>query len=488
MLPYKTLIVINRNAATPVYRQIANRLVALIRDGLLQPGSALPGSRELALLLQVHRKTVIAAYEELYTQDWIETVPRKGVMVAPHLPEIKPGTFKAMPLATAYAGTPGFSFAKTPAYPSQAAHAGAHRLIIDDGFPDIRIAPLDLLMKEYRGLFHRAAMQRRIIYGDPAGAINLRTAIARFLADTRGMPVGPENILVSSGAQMAIFITAKMLLGPGATVMVGDPNYFMANRIFEQVGAKLVRIPVDDNGELVDVIEKKCRKKKPDLLYIIPHHHHPTTVTLSADRRMKLLQLIREYRLPVMEDDYDYDFHYSRSPVLPLASADHGGNVIYIGSLAKSLAPTIRVGYMVAPQGFIMEAAQQRRMIDMRGDTLLEEALALLFQNGQMQRHLKQSVKRYHQRRDSFCALLQKELDGKINFSIPSGGMAVWAQFHKSHPLPDIARRASAQGLYMSDGRFYQSGTANDNALRMGFASLSEAEMEESISILKKII
>jgi GntR family transcriptional regulator/MocR family aminotransferase len=199
-----------------------------------------------------------------------------------------------------------------------------------------------------------------------------------------------------------------MILKDGSAVVVGEPNYFMANMIFQQCGAKLVNVAVDDSGIDVDAIEKICKRKKPDMLYIIPHHHHPTTVTLSADRRMKLLQLIRAYKLPVIEDDYDYDFHYSSSPILPLASADHGGNVIYIGSLTKTLAPSIRVGYMVAPENFINETAQLRRLIDIRGDNLLEEALAVLFNNGTMQRHLKKSVKLYHQRRDILCKSVKK--------------------------------------------------------------------------------
>jgi GntR family transcriptional regulator/MocR family aminotransferase len=203
---------------------------------------------------------------------------------------------------------------------------------------------------------------------------------------------------------------------------------------------------------------------------------------------MKLLELIRRYRLPVIEDDYDYDFHYSGGPILPLASADHEGNVIYIGSLAKSLATFVRVGYMIAPEHFINEAALMRRMIDIRSDNLLEEALAVLFRNGDMQRHLKKSVKLYHDRRNHFCSLLEQELKGIVQFQQPAGGMAVWAQFHKKYPLPAISARASAKGLLISNGSSYSYGTVNHNALRMGFASLNEKEQQEAIAILKAVV
>lgn len=488
MLPFSTLLPINKESAMPVYQQIANGLVGLIREGVIKPGATLPGSREMALLLQVHRKTIIAAYQELFTQDWIETIPRKGVIVSQRLPEIKPRTFKAAAKIPAYAGNTGFTFNKIGAYPATAGRSGEHRLVINDGFPDHRIGPIDLLMREYRSLFHSPGIKRYATYGHMAGPASLRNELTQFLTETRGLNIGPNNVLLTHGAQMAIYVAARLILKPGSTVLVGQPNYFMADMIFQQFGAKLVRIPLDENGMDIDAIARICKQKKPDLLYIIPHHHHPTTVTLSAERRMKLLELIRQYQLPVIEDDYDYDFHYSGSPILPLASADHDGNVIYIGSLTKTLATFIRVGYMVAPENFITEAALMRRMIDIRGDNLLDEALALLFRNGDMQRHLKKSVKLYHERRDHLCTLLQQELQDVVTFQRPAGGMAVWAQFHKQYPLPAIAARASAKGLFMSDGSAYSYGTVNHNALRMGFASLNEKELSEVVEILKKVV
>ena len=488
MLPFKTLINIDKNAATPVYLQIANAMVNLIRGGVIKPGALLPSTREMALVLQVHRKTVVAAYEELYVQDWTETMPRKGIAVSQHLPEIKPRTFKPDVNTPGYAGNAAFVFKKLGAPVIAASKTLPNRLVINDGFPDARIAPIDLLLKEYRRLFNISSSRNLSMQGDRAGSINLRTAIAGFLSGTRALNITAQNVLTSRGAQMAIYIAAAMILKPGSTVIVGEPNYFMANMIFEQFGAKLIRIPVDENGIDADAIEKICKKKKPALLYIIPHHHHPTTVTLSADRRMKLLQLIHEYKLPVIEDDYDYDFHYNRSPILPLASAGHGGNVIYIGSLTKFLAPNIRVGYMVAPENFVREAAQLRMMMDIRGDSLLEEALAALSNAGHIQRHLKKSVKLYHQRRDAFCNLLESELNGIISFTKPQGGMAVWARFNERYPLPIISQRASAHGLFIGDGSFYNSGNINYNALRMGFASLNEKEMEEIVAIIKKTV
>ena len=326
------------------------------------------------------------------------------------------------------------------------------------------------------------------MYSSNAGSLNLRIALSGFLSDTRGLNIEAGNVLITRGAQMAIYIAGKILLKSGARVIVGEPNYTMANEIFEQFGAKLIKVPVDEHGINVDEIEKICKKNRPDMLYIIPHHHHPTTVTLSAARRMKLLSLIREYKLPVIEDDYDYDFHYARSPILPLASADHKGYVIYIGSITKTIATSIRLGYLISSVDFVTKAAKTRQMIDIRGDVLMEEAIAILFNNGEMQKHLKKSIKIYKQRRDLFCSLLESQLAKKVSFTKPSGGMSVWVQFAKKYNLKEIASKAAAMGLFMSDETAYNTCTINYNAIRMGFASLNEKEIRAVIVILEKIL
>jgi len=496
MLPFQTLIVIDRSSTAPVYQQIANALIRLIRDGIIKPGSSLPGSRQLASLLDVHRKTVESAYEELFIQDWIKIVPRKGPQVSQHLPEVRPHSFIDIPQQASGQDQPHTAYthpATFPFYnfgPPIPLPGGGKKLrpVINDGFPDPRIAPIDLLLREYRRLFNQSSYKRFIMLGEQAGSVNLRNAIIDFLSDTRGMTFNLDNIVITRGAQMAIFIAARMIIRPGSKVLVGSPNYFMADAIFRQFGANLIRVPVDDHGMDIEFIEKFIRKQTPDLLYIIPHHHHPTTVTLSGDRRMRLLQLIDQYQFPVIEDDYDYDFHYSGGPILPLASAGHNGKVIYIGSLTKSLAPPLRVGYMIAPANFIGQAAQLRRMIDVRGDSLLEEALASLFKAGDMQKHLKRSVKLYHQRRDILCKLLEQELKDVVTFTKPQGGLALWTKFKKEYSLAEISARAADHGLMISDGRMYDVDGHHFNALRIGFASMNEKELEETVGLLKKSV
>jgi GntR family transcriptional regulator/MocR family aminotransferase len=488
MLPFKTLITVNKNASQAVYQQVANAIVDLIRHGTIRPGSYIPPSRTLADILQLHRKTIVAAYEELQSQDWIVSVPRKGMMVSVDLPELKPRNFKAAEKKFQYGGKSTNFFYRVSQAPVPDAKKNIYRFVITDGFPDARLAPMDALFRQYRYFLQRPFSDKQLMVGDLAGAANLRQALCGFLSDTRGLNIGHHNVLVTRGAQMAIYLAARLLLRPGAKVIVGEPGYEMANQIFEQFGAVLIKVHVDNDGIDVDEIEEICRRKKPDMLYVVPHHHHPTTATLSAARRMKLLSIIRTYKLPVIEDDYDYDFHFARSPILPLASADHGGYIIYIGSITKSFASTIRLGYMIATDDFVWQAAQVKKLIDIRGDVLMEEAFAILFNNGDMQKHLKKSVSLYRQRRDSFCSILDTEFAGRIHFAKPSGGMSVWTQFEKKYDLKKIALTAATHGLFLNANTGYNTGRTNYNAMRMGFASFNEKEMRSVMDILKKLM
>lgn len=484
MLPYQTLITIDKKAAIPVYQQIANHLVTHIREGIIQPGASLPGSRELAKLLEVHRKTIVAAYEELNAQDWIETIPRKGVRVSTQLPEIKPRTFKAAANMPAYAGNTGFSFNVKIPLQSPAPWYAKQTLVIDDGFPDVRLAPIDSLLREYRHIATGRLARRIMTSSDAAGTESLREVLVDYLSDTRGMNIQTGNVMITRGAQMAIYLAAALLIQPGDNVIVGEPNYFMANAIFKQLGAQLVPVPVDEQGIDTEQVEAVLKKKKIRMLYIIPHHHHPTTVSLSPERRMRLLEIIRKYKLAVLEDDYDYSFHYSSAPILPLACTNHDGCVIYIGSATKLLAPSIRIGFMVAPKPFIEQAAKWRKLIDIRGDNIMETALANLISSGDISRHIKKSNKIYHQRRDLLCEMIEEKLNGIVNFRKPAGGMAVWAQFNKRFPLSVIATKAAGMGLFMNDGSFFNNPKINYNATRFGFASLNESEMERVFDIL----
>jgi GntR family transcriptional regulator / MocR family aminotransferase len=487
MLPFKTLIQTDKTLKLPVYQQIANSLVGLIQEGLLKPGLFLPGSRILALQLGLHRKTVIAAYEELISQDWLVAVPRKGVMVAADLPVIRPRTYRKV--VSPYGGEAAFSFYAIPTVPVPVRPVFTDTsLVVNDGFPDARLAPLSAWVKECRAVIESPRYFKPLMYGGPTGNDALRREMGTYLTNTRGLSISTDHVMITRGAQMAIYLAAAMIIKKDDYIIVGSPNYFFADLCFEQLGARLLRVPVDEEGIDVDAIEQLCSSKKIKLLYLITHHHHPTTVTLSAARRMKLLAIIRKYNLPVIEDDYDYDFHYSSAPILPLASADHGGNVIYIGSFTKSLGLSIRIGFMIAPADFIAGAASLRRLMDLGGDNLSEQALANLLADGTIERHLKKSNKIYRERRDLLCHLLQSRLGDAVQFTVPAGGMAIWLRFSRKISLKKLSEKAQNMGLRITSGEQYHYGTTSQNAIRFGFASLNNKEITAVVEILEQLV
>lgn len=430
MLPFKSLLTINRLASTPVYLQLSDQLSCLVQAGTLTRGQRLPGSRHLATLLGLNRQTVVAAYDEGAAQGWLESRLGSGTFVAAHIPDVKPQGLEPneeqaqSSVKNMVSGQPGYAFDSLSflVRPTLIQSAG---LRLDDGFPDIRLAPMDELSRAYRSYFRWGNPQQHFGYGDTKGHPLLREQLSRHLNETRGLRTTPNNLLITRGSIMGLHLTCQTLLRPGDVAVTAEITYAGATMNIQKTGASLLTVPVDEYGIDVDALEKLCHKHAIRLVFVTPHHHYPTTVTLRANRRIRLLQLAEQYGFAIPEDDYDYDFHYLSRPILPLASADRNGMVVYVGSLTKSVAPAFRVGYVVVPTALIDELARLRRIIDRQGDPMLEFAIGQLFRTGTMKRHFRKALRTYHARRDHFCTLITSELPDAVQFTKPGGGMAV---------------------------------------------------------------
>lgn len=486
MLPWKTIIQIQKDCDTPIYLQIANSVIQEMRKGRVGPGIKLPGTRQMAEILEVHRKTMVRAYEELDAQGWIEMHPSRGTFTSKELPEKNARRLSNNQKRNSFPTTTGYlvkvnNSIRNPVLPLR------HIMGFHDG-PDMRLIPSDELGRAYKSVLSRHTYLKYMSYVETHGVQKFRTILSDYLNGSRGLQTTYENILVTRGSQMAMYLLSLVLFSKGDTVIVGDSNYYYADHVFLMAGMQLARVKVDDYGIDVDAIEKLCRRKKIKALYITSHHHYPTTVTLSAARRIKLLSLAEKYGFIIIEDDYDYDFHYLSSPLLPLVSADTKGMVVYIGTLSKTIAPAIRTGYIIAPQNLIQELARVRQLIDTQGDPIMELALAEMFEEGHIKRHLKKAQLIYHKRRDFLCGLLKEKLPDIIDFKIPDGGLAIWAKYHKLVPLPPLTEKLRAQGLILSNGLIHNTSSQSINATRMGFGWMNEEEIEESVSMLVKAI
>ncbi|MBK0370310.1 PLP-dependent aminotransferase family protein [Flavobacterium sp. SE-1-e] len=306
--------------------------------------------------------------------------------------------------------------------------------------------------------------------------------------ETRGLKTTQRNILSVRGTLMGINLVCTALINPGDVVVSGIPGWQRAEHNFVHAKAKHIGIPVDEQGLAVDELKKICKRRKVRMVYVTPHHHYPTTVSLRIDRRLELLRLANEYGFIIFEDDYDFDFHYNHRPLLPLASADENGMVIYCGSFSKSFSPAFRMGYLAASENVIEHLTNVRVLLDRQGDHILDNAMAELLNDGTIQRYLRKTLTVYQERRNHFCKLLQIELGNVVNFSIPDGGMTVWTEFDKSINLETLSQQAYNKGLYISDGIIHQYPTYNENGIRLGFASSPMDALTKSVEIIRALI
>lgn len=485
MFPYKTSFLLNRKSKQPLYLQLANQFIELIKERKLVPKTKLPGSRTLAELLEVHRKTIVACYDELLLQGWVESIAKKGTFIHADLPELQQQDFLSNTIKKEI-DSAGFQFYKKRFLEQKSIDKKEGFLFLNDGISDARLTPTEDLARIYRRISSRKQIYKEMSYGSVFGNEKLRNTLSDFLNKTRGLNTSKENILITRGSQMGIYLSAKLLLNEGDKIVIGETNYMSADATFMERKANLVRVKVDENGIVTQEIEDICKKQTIKAVYVTSHHHHPTTVTISAERRIHLLNLAKKYNFAIIEDDYDYDFNYQHSPILPLASHDVNGNVIYIGSVCKTVAPVFRIGYLIAPKEFVNEAANHRRFIDRQGDALLELTFEEFIKNGDLDRHIKKVMKVYKVRRDLFCSLLIAHFSDVFTFEIPKGGMAVWVCLDKKYSWENVSEIARKFQLEIGNWQRYDASKTNHNCIRMGFATYSEQEIYELINRLSK--
>jgi len=471
-------LAVGADTSLPAYLRIARAVADDVRRGRLRPGAELPGSRTLAASLGVHRNTVLAAYRELAAEGWIETSAARGTFVTEALPDARPRRFTGAAPRAAVPARVGFDLG--PALDPLPSPAPKGLLALAGGVPDLRFVPTDALARAYRRAL-KAEPRTALDYGDPRGHERLRAALAAMVSALRGLAAGPDQVLVTRGSQMGIDLAARALIAPGDVVAVESFGYRPAWEALRLAGARLVPLPVDGDGLVVDALVALAARERVRAVYVTPHHQYPTTAVLAPGRRLSLLALCRAERIAVIEDDYDHEFHYQGRPVLPLASADDAGVVVYVGTLSKILAPGLRVGFVVAPEPLIARLATIRALVDRQGDRAVERAVAELLEDGEVQRHARRARRIYEARRAALAEALGARLGGALSFALPAGGMALWARAEGGIDVDAWADRALAAGVVLHTGRRFAFDGRRRPFLRLGFAALTEKEIAEAV-------
>ncbi|MEI2274479.1 PLP-dependent aminotransferase family protein [Sphingobacterium sp. ML3W] len=451
-----------------IYLQIADAIINDIHSGRLKAGDALPGSRNLAQRLKVNRNTIVEALSVLLIEGWLVSRERQGTFVASTLPDFKEAQ-TATPIAASINDT----------------SSGSTLLQIDDGYPDSKIAPVNELARAYRQIFNQKAKWQLMGYSSEFGNLEFRKAVVQMLNHQRGMRVNEQHICITRGSQMAMYLAAQCLLSKGDYVIIENPGYKPAWEAFDQSGAKLLPAKVDNEGLIIeDVMTYLKLHKNIKAIYVTPHRQYPTTVTLSLKRRLELIKLSNKYGITIIEDDYDNEFHFGYRPTLPLSSFMELKNYVYIGTMSKVVAPALRIGYIASNDyTLIKKVGRLRKIIDVQGDSIMEQAVLQLIKDGTIKRHIKKATNYYKTKRDITEALLKKHLGNKVSYSSPEGGLAYWIVPKKQVDWVLILEKLNMKGFSMISPESY-SFDKIFNGMRLGYASLSDQELEDFISAL----
>jgi GntR family transcriptional regulator/MocR family aminotransferase len=467
--PWQFEIQLDKKSNKALYLQIADAIISSIKSGNLTSGNALPGSRHLAGILNVNRNTVIEALDVLIGEGWLITVDRKGTFIADVLPETISASHDKQKVSNAVEEITSY-------------------LTFDDGFPDTKLAPMKDLARAYREIFNRKSRWQIMGYSSELGTIEFRKAMTQMLNFTRGMNISIDQICITRGSQMAMYLAAHCLFQKGDYVMIENPGYKPAWEAFENSGAGLLPVNVTSDGVDIEQIKQYLQKYNTiKAIYVTPHHQFPTTVTMSLKKRVQLIELSNKYGFTIIEDDYDNEFHYGQRPILPISSYQSAKNFIYIGTLSKIVAPALRIGFLVSTVQNIEKAGRHRKIIDVQGDNIMEEAVLQLINEGKIKKHLKKTNGIYKAKRDYFESLCKEHLKNKIRFVKPEGGLAFWVVPSSEIDITAVYNKLLTNGIKIMDPARFSHGHPVQG-FRLGYASLSEKQMQEGIIALSKYL
>ncbi|MFI2365027.1 PLP-dependent aminotransferase family protein [Promicromonospora sp. NPDC019610] len=460
----------NRTGRTDaIYRA----LHAALTTGRVPAGERLPSTRDLAQDLGVSRASVATAYERLVAEGFLETRTGAGTFATAAARDAVPARRRSPGVLRPRAG---WRWTVQPA--SGDVPAPAHDFRV--GIPDASLFPFDT-WRRLLAAESRAGGAAAGSYGGPAGLPRFRAAVARYVSGARGVSAGPDDVLATTGAQQALDLVARVLLEPGDVVAVEDPGYPEARELFALHGARVVPVPVDEEGLVVDKIPARAR-----LVYTTPSHQFPLGMPLSLARRRALLAHAARHDAAVVEDDYDSEFRRARRPLESLQALDRDGRVIYVGTFSKSLLPGLRVGYLVAPPSLCEALLAARQLTDGHGAVHVQGALARLIDDGLLARHVRKASAVYAERTE----ILLDALAGLPVEPVPAAaGLHVAAYLADAAPLTSTAlvTRVRRKSVALDSLASFATGPHRDG-LVLGIGAAVTSSIRPGIQALGRLL
>ncbi len=482
-------IPIDRESRTPLYRQIVEFLKTEIETGALAATTRLPSTRELADSIGVNRITVNNAYAELEAEGLIYSRLGSGTFVAagfenPQRVLEDRADASRWPLwQTRLAGQNRFTTQVTSRQP---AVEGADWILFSEGVGSGDLFPIDDFRKAIQTVLSHDRKDT-LSYGDRAGYLPLRATISHILAD-QGILSRPENILITSGSQQALWLVMNMLLRPGDTVLVESPTYSGTLNLLRALDANIIGVPVDQEGMQVDQVEDLLRTAHPSLIYTIPTFQNPTGTCLSSMRRRQLIALSGRYNVPILEDEFVGDLRYEGHSQPALKSLDPDGRVIYISTFSKMLMPGLRVGYIAANGPVYDQLLTWKGLNDLATSNLIQRALEAYITVGRYQSHLHRACRVYRRSRDLMISALSRWMPADVRWYTPSGGLFIWAQLPAGFRADDLLPYAAEEMVDFAPGRLFFPDNQPSGHMRLNFAGVSPDRIEEGIARLARAV
>jgi GntR family transcriptional regulator / MocR family aminotransferase len=479
------VIPIDKHAPKSLYRQVYEGYRKAIMDGGVRPGQRVPSTRVLAQELGISRIPVLSAYAQLLAEGYFESRVGSGTVVSRSLPN-RAAAGQPMNGATAKSDSRRRQLSKRCLV--LASRRDFHNRRGVGPFVGSQIAADQFPLQIWNSLVtrHSRGMQARALdYGDPTGLKELREAIAAHLRTARGVHCETEQILITSGSQQGLEVTARVLLDEGDRVWMEEPGYIFARSVFAFAGCRMVPVPVDEEGLNVAIGVKKCRDARAVL--VTPSHQYPLGVTMSASRRLQLLDWAESRGAWIIEDDYDSEYRYESMPVTSLQGLDGNSRVVYIGTFSKVLFPSLRLGYVVIPADLADRFLAVRFAMDISPATFYQAVVADFIREGHFSRHIRRMRALYSERRGALIESLKKEFGATAEIIGAQAGMHL-AVVLKGIPDREIAERAAAQGLCLVPLSPFYMEEALQQGFILGFASTPAEEVPAAVRKLKALV
>ena len=453
-----------------VYRQVR----AAIADGLLRPGDTLPSTRELARRLSVARNTVAVAYDRLTAEGFVRSRVGAGTYVSPRVGSPAQRSRTGSPLR------PRPAWDRITEVPDMS--------IVDvefdfrAGIPDASRFPYAPWRTLIAGQLRASAVGTGAHIG-AAGHPGLRAAIARHVGVSRAVRASADDVVVTNGSQQAVDLLARVLLEPGDVVAVEDPGYPPPRRAFAAAGARVVGVPVDAEGLVVDALPDSAR-----LVYVTPSHQFPLGTAMSLPRRLALLDWADRVGASIVEDDYDSEFRYGGRPLEPLHALDHTGRVLYVGSFSKVLLPTLRLGFLVAPAPLHAALRKAKGVCDWHTEVPAQAAAARFLDDGHLARHVRRMRGVYAARHHLVTSALAAELAGHLRPIPSAAGLHVAALLRRHADDAAVALAAAADGLALQPLSAYGVGAAPPPGLLLGYGAIQTDRVAAGLRRLHRVL